>query len=58
MYELLASEVDSIKPPGCRRADGGWKEEGLSRDHLAADSVGLVQASPSICASEPVACLA
>ena len=38
-YELLALELDSIKPPGCRRANVGWREESLSRDHLATDSV-------------------
>ena len=38
-YELFALELDSIKPPGCGRANGGWREEGLSRDHLATDSV-------------------
>ena len=53
MYELLALELDSIKPAGCTRTKGGWRKEGLSRDHLH-----LVQAAPTICASEPVACLA
>ena len=39
MYELLALELDSIKPPGCTRTNGGGREEGLSRDHLATDSI-------------------
>ena len=39
MYELLALELDSIKPPGCTRTEGGWREEGLSPDHLATDSI-------------------
>ena len=38
-YQLLASEFDSIKPPRCWRAGEGWREEGLSRNHLATDSV-------------------
>ena len=38
-YELLALKLDPIKPPGCRRANGGWREKGLSRGHLATDSV-------------------
>ena len=29
-YQLLALEADSIKPPGCKRADGGWREDGRS----------------------------
>ena len=39
MYQLLALELDSIKPPGCTRTNGGWREEGLSRDHLSTDSI-------------------
>ena len=39
IYELLALELDSIKPPGCTRTNWGWREEGLSRDHLATDSI-------------------
>ena len=38
-YELLALELDSIKPPGCRRVNGGWREEGISRDRLATDLI-------------------
>ena len=39
MYKLLALELDSIKPPGDRRKNGGWGEEGLSRNHLTTDSI-------------------
>ena len=39
MYEVLALELDSIKPPGCTRTKGEWRQEGLSRDHLATDSI-------------------
>ena len=38
-YELIVLEFDSIKPPGCTRTKGGWREEGLSRDHLATNSI-------------------
>ena len=38
-YELLAVELDKINPPGCTRTNSGWTEEGLSRDHLATDSI-------------------
>ena len=48
MYELLASEVDSIKPPGCTRTKGGLREEGPSRDHLATDSIWSKLPPPSV----------
>ena len=53
MYELFTLELDSIKPPGYKTTNGGWKEEDLSRDHLATDSIWpklpplSVQVSPS-----------
>ena len=39
-YELIVLEFDSIKPPGCTRTKGGWREEGLSRDYLTTDLIG------------------
>ena len=39
MDELLALELDSIKPRGCTRTNGGWRKEGLSQNHLATDSI-------------------
>ena len=39
MYELLALELDSIKPPGRTRTNWEWRKGGLSRDHLAIDSI-------------------
>ena len=39
MDELLALELDSIKPRGCTRTNGGWRKEGLSPNHLATDSI-------------------
>ena len=52
-YELLALELNFIKPRGCRRANWGWREEGLSRDHLATGSVPskLPPLSVTVCPS-------
>ena len=58
MYQLLALELDSIKPPGCTRTNGGWRLEGPSRDHRATDSIWSklpplsVPVSPSLVSRE------
>ena len=52
-------ELDSIEPPGCKKVNGGWREEGLSRDHLTTDSVWSklpllsVPVNPSLVSREP-----
>ena len=48
MYELLSLDLDSMKPPGCTSTKGGWREEGLSRDHLATDSIWFKLAPLSV----------
>ena len=48
MYELLALELDSIKPPGCTRTNWGWREEGRPRDHLTTDSIWYKLPPPSV----------
>ena len=54
MYELLALELDPIKPPGCTRTKGGW-EGGGSLSRPSRHRLDLVQAAPTICTVSPSA---